>query len=103
MLKALVIAAALALPVVAHAKTPVGNCVEFGDLAENIMTARQNNLPMSQLMAIADDAGPEGAELMRAVVIYAYQQPIFSTDRFKREAIATFRNEAELACYGQGA
>lgn len=103
MLKALVIAAALALPVTAHAQNTAENCAQFGQLAESIMTARQNNVPMSRLMEIANDASPDGAAMMRAIVVYAYQQPIFLTDDFRREAIATFRNEAELACYGRGA
>lgn len=72
-------------------------CKELGEFAQLVMEHRQNEVPISTLMA--NLASIEGSELWRAIVIEAYKQRSFLSPENKDRAINEFRNEIELLCY----
>ena len=75
-------------------------CAVMGDIAQNIMTARQNERPMSDVMQVMKhDTEPAVHPVIRALIIDAYRQPGYSTEENQKNAIDSFRNAAELACY----
>jgi len=78
------------------------NCVFMGEVASIIMTARQKNLPMSEVMKAMDKFSADVAPLARDMVIAAYEEPSYSTDQVKSKQLADFSNAAQLQCYKAG-
>jgi len=74
------------------------HCKQMGDMAAQIMEAREVGVPLSSMMDIAADN-----DLLKALILSAYQVPRFSTGDYRQEAITDFRNEVEVMCYGDGA
>ena len=91
-MKNLLTSIALALTLATSAQAD--QCQDAGDLAEAVMTARQNGAPISQLMEIAN-----GQEIIVKMVLMAYGEPRYSTDQFQSLAIEDFRNLWEVGCY----
>ena len=58
-----------------------------------VMELRQEGVPMSQVMQISD------SELVKAIVVEAYDYPRFSSQEYKEKADNDFRNEVEVECY----
>lgn len=101
-LRHVAIASALfVLPVSAHAD-PVSDaaCKTFGDLAEQVMRARQADRPMSELMNLVGGAGDDGG-LARKLIIEAYSKPAYHSEPNQKRAIAEFRNSVELVCFSK--
>ena len=86
--------AAIAFALALAASAQADQCQDAGDLAEAVMTARQNGAPISQLMEIAN-----GQEIIVQMVLMAYGEPRYSTDEFQSRAIEDFRNLWEVGCY----
>jgi hypothetical protein len=67
------------------------------------MKGRQNDYPLSKMMEVLDRKGdgssPEIKAMARKLIMLAYDLPDFSSEKNKKEAIAEFGNDAELACY----
>ena len=97
----LLILISMSLP--AHAEASKAEiCQAVGDMAENVMTQRQEGSKMSDMLRIYDEefaALPAAAEEMSRLTILAFEHPLFSTDEAKREAAIEFRNQAELGCF----
>ena len=80
-------------------------CQNIGELASNVMTMRQMDVPMTKVMAIinthASDASVDqnSVSFARNLVIKAYERPSFSTEQYVQKAVIDFRNEVEVACY----
>jgi len=73
-------------------------CAVQGDIARTVMTMRQKNAPISDLMAWANNAG-DLAPLMRSLVLTAYDEPAYVTPANQQRAVDTFQNEVVLICY----
>ena len=86
--------AAIAFTLALATSAQADQCQDAGDLAEAVMTARQNGAPISQLMEIAN-----GQEIIVKMVLMAYGEPRYSTDEFQSRAIEDFRNLWEVGCY----
>lgn len=86
--------AAIALALTLATSAQADKCQDAGDLAESVMTARQNGTPISRLMEIAN-----GQEVIVKMVLMAYGKPRYSTDEFQSRAIEDFRNLWEIGCY----
>ena len=86
--------AAIAFTLALATSAQADQCQDAGDLAEAVMTARQNGAPISQLMEIAN-----GQEIIVKMVLMAYGEPRYSTDQFQSRAIEDFRNLWEVGCY----
>ena len=54
---------------------------------------------MTKVYAEQFAAVPVMAEQMNELTISAFEQPLFSTEESKREAVIEFRNQAELGCF----
>lgn len=82
-------------------------CKGFGDIAETIMKQRQQEVPMSEMISRIQAAEAMGIfegfgltpELSVAMVTAAYKQPAFLSPERQTDAVATFRNDAELFCF----
>lgn len=69
------------------------DCKVLFEYAEDVMTKRQNEVSMVQVMGTASDP------VRRAVVLQAYQKPSFIGDKWKNNAIKSFANEVATGCY----
>jgi hypothetical protein len=86
----------------AKAESLSEQCKAYGKYARTVMDGRQQEVPMSQLMDVLDtsrDISEAGKNMLRSLVIAAYEQPAFSTEKNKRNAVASFGNAAEVSCY----
>ena len=88
-----IIAALATTPFSAQAQISASQCSNLGEIAKNIMILRQNGVPISRLMSELDP------ELFGALILFAYQQPRYSSPSFQSRAIEEFRNGMETACY----
>jgi hypothetical protein len=90
---------AMAQPLHAQSSETLARCDKRGQLAETVMTQRQNGLAISTLLAIAESS--ENAvvrDLVVGIVIEAYDRPRFTSDEYQVRAIQDFRNDMELQC-----
>ena len=62
------------------------------------MRARQLDMNISDLMDLADKAGSM-RDLLRNMIIMAYEEPKFYTEEAKERAINEFSNHVQAACY----
>ena len=90
----------------ATAKEPedaVKYCTEISDLARLIMTGRQRNAPMSAMMEIVTQhsSGEKMTKGLTAMIMLAYGQPRYSTERMQQNAINDYANDTFLACMRQ--
>lgn len=87
-MKTLMLLAALSFP-------PGGQdmCKSFGEVAESIMTARQIEVPISEMLEITR----RDQDAMEAV-LEAYQRPAYSTPEMRRKSAQRFRNDMETKC-----
>jgi hypothetical protein len=70
-------------------------CAPFGELAHEIMAARQAGVPMQKSLQLATDGGlAHHAEL----VIAAYEQPDYRSEGHRARAISEFESAAYLDC-----
>ncbi|MGB3348298.1 MAG: hypothetical protein WBA85_05985 [Brucella anthropi] len=72
-------------------------CKAIGGLAATIMKHRQKNTPISDLMDLETDASL--SKISRALILKAYEEPAYLTDKAQTRAVDTFRNDAELQCF----
>lgn len=99
-MRALALVVALTVNTGAAAQEGAG-CKMVGDIAAQVMQLRQNEVGLSTVMekvaGAVDDA--EAKELIKAIIMAAYEQPAFSTSANKTAAVAQFRNDVEFQCY----
>lgn len=99
-IKAIVLAAAmLGSPAYAQSAVPVELCSTIATLAENIMTARQANIPLADMMAVVNVSDPDIQKIAIAVVLEAYKQPVMRSNNTREQAIDSFKNAVEITCY----
>lgn len=76
-------------------------CLSTGNLAESIMSARQSGVSISTVMTTVtsgiDDENV--ASVARNIILSAYEEPMFSFQENKDNAIRKFRNNQEAVCY----
>lgn len=83
-------------------------CAGLGDLAETIMGAHQDGIPMSDLIRILTEVESEEEEFdtapaIRRMIRLAYAEPPMRTPENARRQRAEFRTGVELACYDAAA
>ena len=96
MKKLLLIPLLMTLPFVAHANE-TDRCAAISSLAEGVMTARQNNVDIVQVIEIVS-SNPITAELGIVLAKEAYAKPRFNTERIQKETIREFKNDVYLQC-----
>ena len=67
-------------------------CERVSEMAEQIMTARQKNLPMSDVMVILD------SDYHHKMVLDAYERPRLFGSEAKVDAIYDFKNDWYMRC-----
>jgi hypothetical protein len=77
------------------------NCTAIGELARSIMEKRQSGTDMSVMMSVVDklDEKDPIKDVGRAMVIEAYEAPLFNGDEFKQRTISEFANKIQVSCY----
>lgn len=75
-------------------------CATLGETSATIMDTRQSGAPMSSLMQAANDL-PDAdlGQLMRDVIVAAYEVPRYSSAGMKKQAVQEFQNRIERECY----
>ena len=93
----LIATALLTLTTQAHAIT----CEQQGNLAAAIMKSRQAGTALSTVLRkFQGVSDPAARQALEAMAIRAYETPRYTTSDIKQRAIADFRADAEVACYG---
>ena len=73
-------------------------CGVYHTMAAAVMTSRQNEVPLSKVMAFFSDA-PEGSRgIINGIVMAAYEEPGYSTPEFQQKATDEFANRVTLEC-----
>ena len=70
-----------------------GMCETLHSISTSIMTARQNSTAMTEVMKLTN-----GIEAVEQLVIIAYQQPRYSVEENRQNAISEFANDVYVAC-----
>ena len=101
---AAILAVAIHAPAMAQDADQPVTCADMGNLAESIMVARQNGIPISQLVVIIDAAedSPGANRLYRSIVLEAYERPRFMSASSRTRSIEDFRNDIETFCFASG-
>ena len=71
-------------------------CENLGLIAEAFMTAHQKGVPLSKVMEIE---APLGIERIKKFALWAYEEPQWTTEERRADAVRRFRNSVELDCY----
>ena len=82
-------------------------CKGVGDLAVTIMSERQKEVPMSEMISRLQGISAMGIyegtgitdNLLIAMITAAYKQPGMSNPELQNTIIAGFRNDVELQCF----
>jgi len=75
-------------------------CAGVSGLAEEIMGVRQNGVPISKLVeAISKlDQEPQLKEYTKKIIVTAYDEPRWSTEQHKQQAVTEFGNMTYITC-----
>jgi hypothetical protein len=68
-------------------------CKKYSQIAEKIMTWRQDGKSMPKMMTDFGDS-----EIMRAMIIDAYNTPRYNSQEYRQRSIENFRDEVYLHC-----
>lgn len=82
-------------------------CKGIGDIAATIMTERQREVPMSEMISRMQQADALGIfdgigfsmNTVLGLITIAYNQKAFIAKDLQSEMVAGFRNQVELKCY----
>ena len=69
------------------------NCEQIETTARTIMNARQAGVPLKSVIKIIDSN-----EVMKQIVIQAYDSSKYETDSYKKSAVEKFANEYYVSC-----
>lgn len=75
-------------------------CKNLYQLAENIMSFRQDGVSVVKQMELIESTKPskDFKGLMEMIVEEAYKKPKFSSEEYKTEAITEFANDIYIQC-----
>jgi len=74
-------------------------CISISNSAGHIMRHRQNEMDMTKLYKIINKMENEHSKMyLKQVIKMAYQEPHFSTDKYKTGAIKKFKNRIFGLC-----
>ena len=95
---ALIISIFAGNPSLADASFAAEVCPKQGKIAGYIMSARQYGTFMSEKLAEYPEDTPLQATV-RNIIYVAYDEPIWSSERRKEQAIHEFRDMVEVQCF----
>ena len=93
-MKKLLLAVTLLLAFNASAKLSIDNCYQLEELAGVIMEARQAGSTMGEMIKLADNH-----KLTEALVIDAFEVPLYETDEYKQREIDKYKNKVFKMCF----
>jgi len=96
-MKVVLISVLFILSLQAHADNSRELCKGFGEIAELIMTHRQNGTPMDVIIDKIDKE-PALKDIGESLAISAYETSRFSTEKMKQRKITEFKNAVYLEC-----
>jgi hypothetical protein len=75
-------------------------CADLSQTAQSIMKARQNGHPITTVMEIMERSASNevSARLFRKIVIQAYEEPNYATNKLKIMAITDLGDSVYLQC-----
>ena len=75
-------------------------CAPIEGSARATMEARQSGVPLSTSIGIANNSGgtKNTKELLTAMVLEAYEQPRYSTERMQQRSVRAFTDDWYLQC-----
>lgn len=82
----------------ASSGTATEMCAALGTMAEKIMTARQNEVPLSISLSITEGVEEPFKTLATSVILDAYRLPGYESLSLQRQAVKNFRNRWEVRC-----
>lgn len=75
-------------------------CAMYGRAAASVMTIRQAGVPLSEALSLVDQVGiPEASDLLRSIVIGAYDSPMWHSDGAQARAVVEYRDQIEVVCF----
>jgi hypothetical protein len=77
-------------------------CTDLGNVSEKIMESRQINVPITDMMKLAENfnaVNEQWVQIVKSITIDAYSLPRFTTVQYQKDAIRDFRNKWETMCY----
>lgn len=84
--------------VIAEEKEEEDVCESLHGLAQEIMNARQKNVPMPKLVNALQSVEGKEAKFSVLLAKMAYKEPRFSTELHQNNAINDFANDVYLMC-----
>lgn len=85
----------LTQPVLGQSKEAMEVCEEYSESARLIMGARQDGVEIAKVMRLAEKADDAA---IKDIVVRAYSEPRYNTERNKQNSVTDFSNEVYLAC-----
>lgn len=75
-------------------------CEQAGDLAQLVMTKRQNGAAMQDVMKVIapEEKDSPNGKFTKAVIIAAYERPRYNGEEMKKSSITDFQNSFYLEC-----
>lgn len=87
----------LAFPLKAETNI-IEKCAIYGKLAEKAMTARQVGVPLQTMLDTVEDINSPTGKLILAIILEAYDTPMYSTEEYKEKNIRRFADMWLLGC-----
>jgi hypothetical protein len=91
MMKALILVTLLASPVMAD-----DFCTNMYSVGKSVMTARQNGVPLPEMMKLLESTDLVGT--MQPIIVEAYSHPVYTTQSIRKRTIDEFANSLHLEC-----
>ncbi len=78
----------------------IEDCEGAAKVGRIIMDARQSGTPAREVMSVMSVSEMEGParKVMTSVILLAYEEPIYSTEQYKQQAITEFENGIYIGC-----
>ena len=101
-MKKLILAATLTVASLsANAAKQDEYCSSMYDLAETIMNARQNGLPMPKMRELVKNTGDKSMiKIGNSLIEWAYSEPKYHSEEMQKHSTNKFAEEAYYACKG---
>ena len=92
-MKSIIVIAMLVFASISYADE---GCNSIANLAGAIMSARQDGVPMQDIMDKSNDVHLN--KVVELLAIEAYDSPKYLTEAFKRSAVTEYKNQIYLLC-----
>ena len=83
----------------AQAEESIEFCESYAGVAEAAMEQRQRNTAMTEVMKAAGYVYGQPLDRVQQIVVEAYKQPRFNTEKNQSQAILEFRRKIEVTCF----